>query len=53
MNVHEHVPVRELYREYREGRLTFDALMEITDRRLAEFDARYPMPTDERGRVLR
>lgn len=53
MNVDEHAPVRDLYRQYREGRLTFEALMEITDRRLAEFDAQYPMPADERGRVPR
>lgn len=40
-------PIRVLYRQYLDGEMSFDDLMSITDRRLAEFDARYPLPADE------
>lgn len=53
MNVDQTAPIRVLYRHYLDGGISFDELMSITDRRLAQFDARYPMPADTRERLRR
>jgi hypothetical protein len=36
--------IRDLYKQYLDGRLPFDELMAIADRRLAEFDSQYQVP---------